>query len=127
MKSRTIGVSLLAAAVIGSSALLPAAVGAQSWRQHRQNMQNQWRDIAIGSGALGVLGLLKHDNTLTFAGGAGALYSLYRYEQDKNSSNAQARARAAYFHRRYFYRDGVRYDRRTVRRNGHEYYQFVRH
>jgi hypothetical protein len=93
---------------------------------HRQRTKNEWRNIAIGAGALGVLGLLNHDNTLTFAGAAGALYSLNRYEQDRRSQSRLESARAEYFSRPYFYRDGVRYTRRTVTRHGRTYYQFVR-
>jgi len=92
----------------------------------RQKTKNEWRNIAIGAGALGVLGLLNHDSTLTFAGAAGALYSANRYEQDRKSQNSQYKARAEYFSRPYFYRDGTRYNRRTVNRNGQKYYQFYR-
>lgn len=102
----------------------------QNWRNReedrRQQTKNEWRNIAIGSGALGVLGLLNHDNTLTFAGTAGALYSLNRYEQDRRSERDLDRARAEYFSRPYFYRDGQRYSRRTVERHGNQYYQFYR-
>ena len=94
--------------------------------RHRQETKNEWRNIAIGAGGIGVLGLLQHDNTLAFLGAAGALYSLNRYEQDRRSENRIDRLRAEYFSRPYFYRDGVRYDRRTVTRNGRRYYQFER-
>ncbi|MGV3618865.1 MAG: hypothetical protein ACO1SV_26365 [Fimbriimonas sp.] len=92
----------------------------------RQDTKNEWRNIAIGSGALGLLGLLTKDNTLTFGGAAGALYSLTRYEQDRKSQNRYDRTRSSYFDRDHFYRDGVRFDRRTVTKNGQRYYQFFR-
>lgn len=92
----------------------------------RQQSKNEWRNIAYLSGAAAILGLLKHDKTLTFAGTAGALYSLYRYEQDRKSQNRLDRLRASYFSQPYFYRDGVRYDRRLVSRDGERYYQFSR-
>lgn len=92
----------------------------------RQKSKNEWRNIAIGAGAVGVLGLLKKDRTLTFAGGAGALYSLYRYEQDRRSQSQLDRARAEYFSRPYFYRDGVQYERQIVTRDGEQCYQFAR-
>jgi hypothetical protein len=101
-----------------------------SWNQasdHRQSTKNEWRNIAIGAGAVALLGLLQHDNRLVFAGSAGALYSLYRYEQDRKSQNKIDRARAAYFGQPYFVRDGKRYDRRLVTQNGERYYQFVCH
>lgn len=108
---------------------VPALAPAQSLQQQsdqRQKTKNEWRNIAIASGVLGILGLLKDDSTLTFAGAAGALYSAYRYEQDRKSQSRIDRARAAYFSRPYFYRDGVRYNRRTVYKNGKKYYQFVK-
>jgi hypothetical protein len=133
------------AAVIAPIVAGPLAASAQDhWRdrdrhyyrdryQHsreynrRQQTKNEWRNIAIGAGALGLLGLLNHDNTLTFGGAAGALYSLNRYEQDRRSQNGLDRARAEYFSRPYFYRNGTRYDRERVHRNGHDYYRFRRH
>lgn len=103
----------------------------QNWRDRdydrRQQTKNEWRNIAIGAGGLGILGLLNHDNTLTFGGLAGSLYSLNRYEQDRRSQNTQYRTRAEYFSRPYFYRNGQRFDRRIVNRNGQRYYQFYRH
>lgn len=90
----------------------------------RQQTKNEWRNIAIGAGLVGVVGLLKKDNTLFFGGSAGALYSLWRYEQDRKSQNSMDRARAEYFSRPYFVRDGRRYDRRTVSQNGQQYYRF---
>ena len=95
--------------------------------RHRQETKNEWRNIAVGAGAVGVLGLLQHDKTLAFIGGAGALYSLNRYEQDRRSENRADRLRSQYFSRPYFYRDGVRYDRRVVNRDGSRYYRFERH
>ena len=92
----------------------------------RQQTKNEWRNIAYVSGAVGLLGLLKKDNRLVFAGAAGTLYSLYRYEQDRKSQSSIDRARASYFSRPYFVRDGQRYDRRLVTRSGQRYYQFVR-
>ena len=130
MKHMTIMANIMAAVAIGAAVLTPIGASAQSWRDdeshHRQQKKNEWRNIAIGSGALGVLGLLKHDNTLFFAGTAGALYSTYRYEQDRKSQSKTDRARAAYFSRTHFYRNGHRYVRKTVWKNGHKYDRFVR-
>lgn len=130
MKTEKIVANMLAAATLCGCVLTPITASAQDWRDressHRQQTKNQWRNIAIGSGALGVLGLFKHDNTLTFAGTAGALYSAYRYEQDRKSQSKTDRARAAYFSKPHFYRDGHRYTRKTVWRDGKKYYRFVR-
>ncbi|HWA82041.1 MAG TPA: hypothetical protein VG820_01305, partial [Fimbriimonadaceae bacterium] len=92
----------------------------------RQETKNEWRNLAIVSGLVGVIGLLEHDKTLVFAGSAGTLYSLYRYEEDRKSQNRLARARAFYFSHPYFVRNGHRYNRRLVVRHGQRYYQFVR-
>ena len=92
----------------------------------RQDTKNEWRNLGIASGILGIIGLLNNDSTLTFAGAAGALYSAHRYEQDRKSQNRIDRGRAYYFSQPYFVREGQRYERRDVNRNGQRYYQFVR-
>jgi hypothetical protein len=123
----------LALGALAATTALPMTAPAQDWNnlgkvlQNRQNKKNEWRNIAIGSGALGILGLLKHDNTLFFAGAAGALYSSYRYEQDRKSQSKMQRTRAAYFSKSYFVRDGQRYDRHTKTVKGKKYYYFARH
>jgi len=93
--------------------------------QHRQQTKNQWRNIGIGSAAVGLLGLVKHDNTLTFAGAAGALYSANRYEQDRRSQSHTRRARAELFRRQSYDRNGHHYVRQTVKRDGQSYYRYV--
>ena len=130
MKNKTVCASLLAATMIVPCVAIPATAGAQSWLQnqihHRQQTKNTWRNVAIGSGALGIYGLLSHDPTLAIVGGAGALYSYSRFQHDEHSQNKMERARADAFRRGSFYRNGHRYHRRTVWKNGHKYYQFVR-
>jgi hypothetical protein len=130
MRSKAICANLLAVAILGGVILTPATVSAQSSQDqashHRQQTKNQWRNITIGAGAVGLYGLLKHDNTLTFAGAAGALYSANRYEHDRKSQSKIDRARAAYFSKPSFNRNGHTYARKTVTKNGHKYYQFVR-
>ncbi len=130
MKNRAFLATIMAAPIFAGLILAPVAVNAQNSREreshHRQQKKNEWRNIAIGSGALGLLGLVKHDNTLAFAGAAGALYSANRYEQDRKSQSKTDRARAAYFNKRHFYRDGHSYVRKTVWKHGHKYYRFVR-
>lgn len=79
-----------------------------------QSNKNTWRNLAIGSGAVGVYGLATHNSTLGLLGAAGAGYSAYRYEQDRHHQS-QARdaaiARARYYHRHY----------RGYWKNGHYY------
>jgi len=97
-----------------------------SLSNRRQKTKNEWRNLAILSGAVAALGVLQKDNRLVFAGAAGALYSLDRYEKDRKSQSKIDRARASYFTRASFYRDGKHYTRRTVKKHGKTYYQFVR-
>ena len=128
MLKRLTGVALAAIALGG--ALAPAPAIAEPWlyqeSKRRQEKKNEWRNIGIGSAALGLFGLLKGDSTLMFAGTAGALYSAHRYEQDRKSQSKADRARAAMFGRTSFTRDGKRYVRKTVYKNGKKYYRFVR-
>ena len=118
-------------AFIFSTVAMPILAEAQG--KHRNDQSNnstqakdEWKSIATISGAIGILGLLTKDNTLAFAGAAGALYSMSRYNQDSRSNNKQDRARAEYFKHDHFYRDGVRYNRKTVTKKGQKYYQFSR-
>ena len=130
MKVKTIFASLMAATVLGGVTLTPTAASAQIWNmrayRHRQEKKNEWRNIAIGAGALGVVGALTHDETLFFTGAAGSLYSTYRYDQERRSHDRTERLRARYFSRPYFYRDGERYNRVSVWQDGQKYYRFER-
>ena|SRR5438128_710042 len=127
MRLRALPATIAAAIAFGGVLSAPITAAAQdSDTHHRQQTKNQWRNIGIGSAAVGLLGLVKHDNTLAFAGAAGALYSANRYEQDRKSQSKADHARAAYFSKPFFYRNGHKYVRRTVWRHGHKYYQFVR-
>jgi hypothetical protein len=125
MKAR----SIFACAVVcmtGVTATAPSIAAAQSQYQHRQDTKNQWRNLAYIAGALGLYGLVKHDNTLFFAGLAGALYSAQRYEHDRKSQSNMERLRAQMFSRQSFYRDGHKYVRKTTYKNGQKYYYFAK-
>ena len=87
---------------------------------------NEWSDIAQLSGGVAYLGDLNGDDTLFFAGSAGALYPIYQYDEDRNCDDPVLRLRAAYFSRPYFYRDGQRFNRALVNQRGERYYQFRR-
>src|SRR3979409_1191711 len=110
MRFKMITASLLASVVMGGALVTATPASAQNSLSqesaHRQKKKNEWRNIGIGSAGLGLFGLLKHDNTLMFAGAAGALYSANRYEQDRKSQSKTDRARAPYFGRSEFTRDG---------------------
>ncbi len=123
---------LLVLASIALSIAAPMTANAQSLKDidklinRRQDKKNEWRNIAYLAGGISVLGLLKNDRTLFFAGAAGALYSAYRYEQDRKSQSKLARTRAAYFSKPYFYRDGKKFVRKTTWKNGKKHYYFAR-
>lgn len=122
--------SSLIAAALGAVLLLPIAANAQTKADkashHRQQTKNQWRNIGIGSGAAGIYGLIRHNNTAAILGLGGAAYSFSRYEHDRRSQSKVDRARAAQYSHTSIYRNGHRYNRRIVNRNGQRYYQYVR-
>ena len=126
---RNLLVTMIALTTVSSLALMPVSAVAQSKKdlKHRQEQKNTWRNLAIGSGVVGLYGLIKHDNTLAILGLGGALYSADRYEKDRKSQKNMERERAKIIHRGYYYKSGHRYDRKTVYKNGHKYYTFVKH
>ena len=131
-KQTTAGIAAVLATIFTLGAVPAAALAgppreAYQVAQNRQKTKNDWRNLAGVAGLATIYGLLKHDNTITFLGAAGALYSLNRYEQDRKSQSETSRARAELFRRKSFVRNGHRYDRRVVTKNGVKYYQFVRH
>ncbi len=130
MKVQKMTAVLIAASVLVGSLIAPIASTAKQSSEEqshrRQKTKNDWRNIAIGSGAATLFGILKHDNTITFAGAAGTLYSLDRYEKDRRSQSRTDHARAQAFGKTSFYRNGHRYVRKSVKRDGKRYYQFVR-
>ena len=117
----------LAAAVCAFTMSAPITASAQNdASSHRQKTKNQWRNIAIGSGAATAYGLLSHNNTVSILGAAGTLYSLNRYEHDRKSQSAIDHNRANFYGRSSYYQNGHRYVRKTVNRNGQRYYTYVR-
>lgn len=124
---KTMTAWLALGALASTLTLAPADAQAQNRAsQRRQETKNEWRNLAIGSGVIALLGLLENDSTLTFVGSAGALYSAYRYEQDRKSQSRIDRARAAIFSRSYFVRDGYKYTRKTKWKGGKKYFYFVK-
>ncbi|MEA2552260.1 MAG: hypothetical protein QOJ65_436 [Fimbriimonadaceae bacterium] len=128
MKFKGLITSLLAVMLMASFMATPVVASAQTATQlkHRQKTKNDWRNLAYAGAGLGIYGALKHDNTLTFLGTAGAIYSATRYEQDRKSHSRMRRNRAAVFSRGYFYRNGKKYVRKTSYKNGRKYYYFKR-
>jgi hypothetical protein len=128
MTRNHIKIATASLAALISVGVLPGAAFAQSREEieRRQKTKNDWRNLAAAGGLATLFGLLKNDKTIMFAGAAGGLYSLHRYEQDRKSQSQMSRARAAMFSRSSFERNGRRYERRLVTKNGQKYYQFVR-
>ncbi|MDX2065223.1 MAG: hypothetical protein SFX74_05720 [Fimbriimonadaceae bacterium] len=128
MNLSRIAVGLIVATTLAMPSIAPAQSLGDLNRMidRRQDKKNEWRNLAYVGGALGAWGLLKGDNTLAFTGAAGALYSAYRYEQDRKSQSRLNRTRAAYFSRSRFDQGGYRYTRRTRWKNGQKYYYFTR-
>lgn len=128
-RTRTASKIFAIVAVAGAVAA-PLSASAQSTLEEeshrRQEKKNQWRNLSIGAGAVGLLGLLKGDKILTIAGLGGSLYSLNRYEQDRKSQSSIDQQRAQLFSRSSITKNGHRYERRLVKKNGKQYYQFVR-
>src|SRR5579863_5501073 len=105
MKVNTLRTTLLVLMVLVLTAgmVSPAAAG------NLQKRKNDWRNIAIGAGALGVVGLLNHNSTEAIVGGLGAAYSASQYEHYRHrQSQARDWSRSYYrrhhrYHHRYSY------------------------
>lgn len=115
---------VLTLGVVTAALAIPMTANAQI--NQRQKTKAEWQKAAYAGGALALLGQFNKDKTVSYVGAAGALYSLYRMQEDTKSQNKIRRQRAAFYSRPYYYKNGVRYDRKTVRKNGHTYYTFVR-
>ena len=93
---------------------------------HRQTSKNNWRNLGVLGGAVGVAGLLTGNRTVAALGLGGGLYSAYRYEQDRKSQNRDDRGRYELFRRTSFDHQGHHYVRRERTRDGQKYYYFQR-
>lgn len=122
---------LVTLGLVTGALVMPAAVNAQSSTKkkiaQRQKMKGEWQKAAYAGAALGILGQFSKDKTLSYVGTAGALYSLYRYDQDSKSQDKLRKQRASFFGQTHYYSHGHRYDRKLIVKNGHKYYTFVRH
>src|SRR5579871_6156699 len=102
----TLNTKLLATGVLGIASV------ATSFGQdinHRRHTEDQWRNLTYGSAALGALGLLGGNGTMTTIGAAGALYSASRWQADMHSRNRMERQRAEIFRHDHFMSGGHRY------------------
>ncbi|RYG29050.1 MAG: hypothetical protein EON93_17415 [Burkholderiales bacterium] len=123
---------IVAAFALGTATMAPALAPAQDLKRmftppkSKQGQKNNWRNLGIAGGALGIYGLLKGNSTLTALGLGGGAYSAYRYEQDRKGQSKAQRDRAALFSRRSFTHEGHRYVRKTKYINGKKHYYFAR-
>ncbi len=83
-------------ATFALTSIAPAFAGPDN----RQNTKNQWRNLAAVGAAVAGYGLLKHNQTATILGAAGAAYSANRYEKDRRSQSQNSDNRGRY-HRTY--------------------------
>jgi hypothetical protein len=123
MKNLTKSLTL---ATLAFAIAVPGAAFAQRSEERRRETMSQWQKLGYAGAALGLLGQFSRDKTLSYVGLAGGLYSTYRMEEDRKSRDRDRQLRAEFWSQDSYYRNGHRYQRREVRRNGHTYYKFVR-
>jgi len=129
MKTRNIVTALATLGIAGAMVAAPVSSFADGWNSHRQQQKDQWKSIGVGAAAVGILGLLTHNDTLSVLGLGGAAYSGYRYSQDtggdrycydnnyRNESawNTSYPARGSYTYDIRYSNDRGRYDRNVNR------------
>jgi hypothetical protein len=102
---KTILTPLLVTATVGMASLAPIAAHADSL----QKQKNNWRNIAIGAGAIGVYGLMNHNNTATLLGALGAAYAGSQYESKRHQQSQQNNGWRNYYRgRSHYYRHHYR-------------------
>ena len=91
-------------ATFALTSITPAFAGPDN----RQNTKNQWRNLAAVGAAIAGYGILKHNQTATILGAAGAAYSANRYEKDRRSQSQNNDNRR--YHRSYGWNPNTNYD-----------------
>jgi hypothetical protein len=92
--------ALVAGMVLAIASLsIPASAQHHSIR-HREKTENSWRKATYGSAAVGALGLITHNRTLTALGAAGTAYSGYRWQDDLKHRHRMQRNRWYRMHHR---------------------------
>lgn len=89
--SRTTLLGLLATVAVSACTPVLADPGSQ------QNNKNTWRNLGIAGAVVAGYGLLKHNQTATVLGAAGAAYSANRYEQDRQHQSQDSTNRRRYY------------------------------
>lgn len=76
-----IGIKLATLGLLGTMVLAPTHANADFFG-HRHRDHDLWQTAAIGSAALGLVGLANHNGPVTALGAVGALYSIIRLQND---------------------------------------------
>ncbi len=132
MNTKSFSITVLGAAVLLAGGIASQPALAQSKKDlkdashHRQNTKNGWRNTAIGSGAVGLYGLIKGDKAAAAVGLGGAAYSASRYEHDRRSQAGIDAARRNRGSGAYVTRNGRAYKRVVSYKNGVRKVRYVR-
>ncbi len=122
---------LVTLGLVTGAMIMPMTINAQSKSKKeiakRQKSKADWQKTANIAGVIGILGQLNKDKTASYLGTGVALYSIYRMQEDTKSQKRTPRERAAFYNRDHYVKNGVRYDRKIVKKNGQKYYTFVKH
>jgi hypothetical protein len=85
---------------------------------------NEFSSIASRFGGIATL---EDDPTIVFTGDTGEPYPFSEYNTDRVKPEKKLKLKCAFFGRAYFWRDGARYDRKTMFKDGEQCFQFVKH
>ena len=122
---------LVTLGLVTCAMVMPVTINAQSKSKkeidRRQKTKGDWQKTANIAGAIAILGQFNKDKTASYLGAGVALYSVYRMQEDSKSQNKTRRERAAFYSREHYTKNGVRYDRKLVKKNGQSYYTYVKH
>ena len=59
-----------------------AAAGWHPWASHRRAERNEWANLAVASGVVGLIGVATHNPTVAAVGLGGAIYGGIRYDDE---------------------------------------------
>ncbi len=85
-------------------------------------------DFTSITAKFGGAAILNDDPNLVFTGDSGEPYPIVQYNLDRSTPEKRLKLKSAFFGRTFFWRDGVRYDRKmVVNDRGERCFQFVKH
>lgn len=80
MKNQLIKIVTLGALI--AAVAVPSIASADTYREHKVEVRNTWKDLTIGSAVIGLAGLASGDRDVAIAGAIGTVYSAYRLNAD---------------------------------------------